>query len=331
MKLMMKAVAGAALVLGLAAGAHAAQTLRVTLQIPTKHILSENVLAFKKLVEEGSNGELKLEIYDSAQLYKGTEVPQAVSSGAIDMGIVELGVFAGTIPASGAFSVPFLFPSEEAVRKATSPDSSVRQAVDDAILKTGARVLWWQAYGGVQMLSKDKPVRTPSDLKGKKVRVISKPIGDFIADIGGVPMVIDGAEQMLAYQRGTVDIGMSGTTATQTRHMYDVMDFITMTNHSVVEFLFIVNDRVYQKLSPEHQQLLVDSARVVEAELRDNTEQLNQDAKEFLSTQTKMEVVELTPEEIEAWRKAAEPTMQRFAEESGPLAKQIVEMALENY
>lgn len=329
MKLIMKAVAGAALAFGLASGAHAAQTLRVTLQIPSKHILGENVQDFKKLVEEGSNGELKLEIYDSAQLYKGTEVPQAVSSGAIDMGIVELGVFAGTIPASGAFSVPFLFPTEEAIRKATSPDSSVRQAVDEAILKTGARVLWWQAYGAVQMLSKDKPVRSPSDLKGKKVRVISKPIGDFINDAGGVPIVIDGAEQMLAYQRGTVDIGMSGTTATQSRHMYDVMDFITMTNHSVVEFLFIVNERTFQKLSPEHQKLLVDAARTVEADLRDNTDRLNREAMEFLSTKTKMEVVELTPEEIAAWRKAAEPTMQRFAEESGPLAKQIVDTALE--
>lgn len=330
MKLFTKALVGATLAFGLAAGAHSAQTLRVTLQLPSKHILSENVAAFKKLVEEGSNGELELEIYDSAQLYKGTEVPQAVSSGAIDMGIVELGVFAGTVPAAGAFSVPFLFPTEDAIRAATSPDSSVRQGVDDAILKTGARVLWWQAYGAVQMLSKKEPIRSPDDLKNKKVRVISRPIGQFIEDVGGVPIVVDGAEQVLAYQRGIVDVGMSGTTATQTRHMYEVMDVITMTNHSAVEFLFIMNDKAFQKLSPEHQQLLVDSARTVETELRDNTAQLNRDALEYLRTQTDMEVVELTPEEIEVWRKAAEPTMKRFAEESGPLARQVVESALQN-
>lgn len=330
MKLIMKAFAGATLALGLAAGAHSAQTLRVTLQLPSKHILGENVQAFKKIVEERSNGELKLEIYDSAQLYKGTEVPQAVSSGAIDMGIVELGVYAGTIPAAGAFSVPFLFPTEQAIRSATSPDSEVRQAVDSAILKTGARVLWWQAYGAVQMLSKKEPIRSPADLKNKKVRVISKPIGQFIEDVGGVPIVIDGAEQLLAYQRGTVDVGMSGTTATQSRHMYDVMDVITMTNHSAVEFLFIMNDKAYNKLSPEHQQLLMEAARTVETELRDNTEKLNQEAKEFLSTKTDMEVVELTPEEIEVWRQAAQPTMRRFAEDSGPVAKQVVEAALKN-
>ena len=217
MKFMMKAIVCASMALGTAASAHSAQTLRVTLQLPSKHILGENVLAFKKLVEEGSKGELKLEIYDSAQLYKGTEVPQAVSSGAIDMGIVELGVFSGTIPAAGAFAVPFLFPTEKAIQDATSPDSSVRQAIDGAILKTGSRVLWWQAYGAVQMLSKKAAIRSPDDLKGKKVRVISKPIGEYIEAIGGVPIVIDGAEQLLAYQRGTVDVGMSGTTATQSQ------------------------------------------------------------------------------------------------------------------
>lgn len=330
MKRLITAIAGVTLAFGMTGAAQAAETLRVTLQLPAKHILGQNVEDFKKIVEERSNGEIQLEIYDSAQLYKGTEVPQAVSSGAIDMGIVELGVFAGTIPAAGAFSVPFLFPTDEAINKATSPDNAVRQTIDRAILRTGSRVLWWQAYGAIQMLSKNEPIRSPDDLKNKKVRVLSKPLGDFISDIGGVPIVIDGAEQVLAYQRGTVDVGMSGTTATQSRHMYDVMDYITMTNHSAVEFLFIVNNKRFQKLSAEQQQLLVDAARTVEVDLRNNTAKLNQEAKDFISEQTKMKVVDLTPEEIEAWRAAAKPTMERFAKDSGPVAAQVVEAALQN-
>lgn len=328
MKKNLKVLACAVLAMGIAGGAHAKETLRVTLQIPAKHILGQNVLAFKKIVEERSKGELELEIYDSAQLYKGTEVPQAVSSGAIDMGIVELGVYTGTIPAAGAFSVPFLFPSEAAIAKATAPDSAVRQAIDGAILKTGARVIWWQAYGLVQMLSKKAPVRLPTDLKGKKVRVISKPIGEFVADQGGAPIVIDGAEQLIAYQRGTVDIGMSGTTATQSRHIYDVMDYITMTNHSDVEFLVLINDRRFQKLKPEQQALLQEAARTVEADLRKNTEKLNAEAKEFLRTKTKMQVVDLTPAEAKAWHDAAQPTIKNFAQQNGPLAKQVVDAAL---
>ncbi|MFA5521795.1 MAG: TRAP transporter substrate-binding protein DctP [Castellaniella sp.] len=331
MKSFFKLVAGAGLaisLMGTAGTATAAQTLRFTSQLPAKHVLGQNIEAFRTLVEERSKGELKIEIYDSGQLYKGNEVPQAVSSGAIDMGIVELGVYGGTVPAAGAFAVPFLFPSDEAIRKATSPDNAVRKGIDNAILETGARVIWWQAYGAVQMLSKKGPIRSPADLKNKKVRVLSKPIGSFIDDVGGVPIVIDGAEQVLAYQRGTVDVGMSGTTATQSRHMYEVMDYITMTNHSAVEFLVIMNDKSWNKLSPELQDIVMQSAREVETELRNSVEQQNLDAKTFLQNETSMEVVDLTPEEIEAWRKAAEPTMKRFAEESGELARQVVEAAL---
>lgn len=328
MRTMLNVLAGATLAMGVVAAANAAQTLRFTSQLPPKHILGQNIEAFKNLVEQRTDGDVKVEIYDSGQLYKGTEVPQAVSSGAVDMGIVELGVYGGTVPAAGAFSVPFLFPTDEAIRKATSPDSAVRQGIDNAILETGSKVIWWQAYGAVQMLSKKAPVRSPDDLKNKKVRVISKPIGYFIEDVGGVPIVIDGAEQLLAYQRGTVDIGMSGTTATQSRHMYDVMDYITMTNHSAVEFLVIMNEKSFDKLSSENQKIVMEAAREVEKELRDNTERLNQEAKDFLQNETNMEVVDLTPEEIEVWRKAAEPTMTHFAQESGPLAKKVVEAAL---
>src|SRR5699024_9549877 len=177
MRTMLNVLAGATLAMGVVAAANAAQTLRFTSQLPPKHILGQNIEALKNLVEQRTDGEVTVEIYDSGQLYKGTEVPQAVSSGAVDMGIVELGVYGGTVPAAGAFSVPFLFPTDEAIRKATSPDSAVRQGIDNAILETGSKVIWWQAYGAVQMLSKKAPVRSPDDLKNKKVRVISKPIG----------------------------------------------------------------------------------------------------------------------------------------------------------
>lgn len=326
-KLLIKIAAGSLLTIGLLSTASAAQTLRVTLAIPLRHILGQNVLEFKKIVEERSKGELKLEIYDSAQLFKGAEVPQAVSSGSIDIGLVELGAYTGTIPAAGAFSVPFLFPSEKAIEDATSVSSPVRQALDKAILDTGARVLWWQAYGSIHMLSKNGPIRSPQDLKNKKVRVISKSIGEFIKDQGGAPVVIDGAEQFMAYQRGTVDIGMSGTTAVESRRMYEVMDYLTLTNHADIEFIMIMNAKVFDKLNPEYKKILTEAALVVEKSLRADTARLNQASRDYLSTKTKMKVVELTAPEIEVWRKAAQPTIERFGKENGPLAQKIVAAA----
>lgn len=324
-KILIKMAAASLLTIGFCGTASAIQTLRMTVAVPMRHILGQNILEFKKIIEERSKGELKLEIYDSAQLFKGAEVPQAVSSGSIDMGLVELGAYTGTIPAAGVFSVPFIFPTEQSIKEATSANNPVRQALDKAILDTGARVLWWQAYGAVHMLSKDKPIRSPEDLKGKKVRVISKSIGSFIKDQGGAPVVIDGAEQFMAYQRGTVDIGMSGTTAVQSRRMYEVMNYLTLTNHADIEFLVIMNEKIFGKLKPEYKKILVDAALIVETSLREDTVRLNQEARDYLSTKTKMKIVDLTAAEIEAWRKSAQPNIERFAKENGPLAQQIVD------
>ena len=180
---MKKALAAAAvLAAGLIAQPVAAETtLRITLQLPIKSHLGQNLEAFEQEVEAASNGELQVEIYPAAQLYKDSEVPQAVSSGAIEMGVASITRFAGTIPAVDIFYVPFMFTNEDMVRKAVAPDSPIRSALDDAILDTGARVLWWQAYGGAIMLSKGGPLKTPADIKNKKVRVFGKTLGVFPA------------------------------------------------------------------------------------------------------------------------------------------------------
>src|SRR5210317_1172205 len=145
--------------LGLSANSFAADvTMRISIQLPMKSHLGQNLLLFKNDVEKKSNGEITVEIYDSAQLYKDKEVPAAVGSGSIEMGVASLTRFVGDVPAVDIFYMPFLFNSEDKVRKAVAPDSPVRGAIDEAILGTGSRVLWWQAYGGAIMLSNGGPI-----------------------------------------------------------------------------------------------------------------------------------------------------------------------------
>ena len=75
-------------------------------------------LVLKDYVEAVSNGEIAVEIYDSAQLYRDKEVPAAVGSGAIEMGVASLTRYVGDIPAVDIFYQPFLFDSEAKVRAA---------------------------------------------------------------------------------------------------------------------------------------------------------------------------------------------------------------------
>ena len=326
-----KNFAALAAMAGLALGAQSAgaeTVLRVTLQLPMTHHLGQNLVEFQKEVEEKTGGEIRFEIYPSAQLYKDNEVPQAVASGAIDMGVASLTLFAGTIPAVDIFYVPFMFTSEEMVREATAPDSPIRQKLDEAILETGARVLWWQAFGGAIFLSKDEPVRTPEDIAGKKVRVFGKTLGDFVETVGGVPTLISGSEQFLAYQRGVVDVGMTGLTTIPSRKLDQVMDAVTVANIADIEFLMLINEDVWQGLTPEQQEIMTTAAHRVERELREQIAELEAEGAEYAEQQG-MAVYHPTDEELEAWRAASEPVIEQYVEAAGPLGAELVSHAQE--
>lgn len=101
-------------------------TMRISLQLPMKSHLGQNLLLFKEQVEKNSSGNIEVQIYDSAQLYKDKEVPAAVGSGSIEAGVASLTRYVGDIPAVDIFYQPFLLNSEEKVRKAVAKGSPVR-------------------------------------------------------------------------------------------------------------------------------------------------------------------------------------------------------------
>lgn len=314
------------MLLMVASSAQAAKVLRLTLQLPITHPLGINVQEFADEVAAKTHGEIKVEIYPSAQLYKDSEVPQAVASGAVDMGVSSLSQFAGTIPAVDVFYLPFLFPNEQALDKAVAKGSTVRQPLDNAILATGARVLWWQAYGGAVILSKRAPIVVPADLKGKKVRVFSKTLGDLVTAAGGVPTSIAGSEQFLAYQRGTVDVGLTGVTAVKSRKLYQVMDNLTATKSMVdIEFIVLINEKTWQGLTGQQREIMTAAGAKVEKSLRTKMNTLEDESFAFLKD--KIHRVNLTDEQLGQWQKLSTPVVDGFIKESGPLGRQVVDAA----
>jgi len=303
----------------------AATKLRVTLQLPLKHHLGQNLVAFKEEVEKQTGGDIKIEIYPSAQLYTDKEVPQAVASGAIEMGVASLTRFAGTIPAVDIFYVPFLFDTESKVRAATAPGSPIRGPIDAAVLKTGARILWWQAFGGAILLSKNAPIRTPADMKGKKVRVFGKTLGKFVEAVGGAPTLMSGSKQFLAYQRGTVDAGMTGLTTIPSRKLYQVMDYVTLTNHADVEFVVLINEKVWQGLTDKQRAVISKAARRVEGDLRDKISRIEKESLDF--ARGKMKVVEISDKQRALWYDSTKSVVDDYEKRAGPLGVQLVKAA----
>ena len=324
---MSKKILGAALgMVFIASSVQAAEKMRISLQLPLKSHLGQNLLVFEKEVEARTQGAIDVEIYDSAQLYKDKEVPAAVGSGAIEAGVASLTRYVGDAPVVDVFYMPFLLNSEEKVRAAVAEGSVVRTTIEAEVAKTGGEILYWQAYGGAVLLSKGGPIRTPADMKGKKARVFGKTLGDFVTASGGAPTLISGSEQYLAYQRGTVDIGMTGVSGVKSRKLWEVMDTITVTNHADIEFVVVVNTEWWNGLSADIQGHIRDAAKIAQDDVRNAMSQIEAEAYAAAKANG-MAVVELTDQELDAWRAVSKPVYDSYLKATGDLGRKILDAA----
>jgi C4-dicarboxylate-binding protein DctP len=247
-----------------------------------------------------------------------------VGSGQIEMGVASLTRYVGDIPAVDIFYQPFMFNTEAKVRSAVAPGSAVRELLDTAILDTGGRVLWWQAYGGAIMLSQGGPIRTPADIDGKKVRVFGKTLGEFIKAVGGSPTLISGSEQYLAYQRGTVDVGMTGVSGVKSRSLWEVMDTITVTNHADIEFIVVVNEAFWQALPQAHRDIISAAALKAEADVRDKMATIEAEAYAAAKEQG-MNIVELSDADLAAWKTGSASVLEQYKATAGELGAKVLD------
>ena len=214
------------------------------------------------------------------------------------------------------FYLPFLFDSEKKVRKATKQGSKIRAILDPAIAKTGAMPLYYQAYGSAVMLSNGGPMKTPADFKDKKVRVFGKTLGAFVSSLGGKPALISGSEQYLAYQRGTVDAGMTGVSGVKSRKLYQVMDTLTVTNHGDIEFVVVVNQKWYDKLNAKQKSAIQTASKIAEKAVRDDMANIEAGAYK-IAKENGMKVVKLSSSELSALKAASSSVIDDYIKRTG--------------
>ncbi|WP_420391807.1 TRAP transporter substrate-binding protein DctP [Acuticoccus sp.] len=320
------ALVAGVLIAASAAPALSATALRVTLQLPLESHLGQNLLLFKEEVEALSEGEVTVEIVDGAELSSDSELPEAVGSGRIEMGVAPLARYADEVPAVGVFAMPFLLDTQEKVRATVAHDSEVRRVLEEAIADTGAKVLWWQAYGSTVLLSDGGPIATPADMDGKTVRVFSRWLGEWVEAVGGAPRLTSGSEQLLAYERGTVDVGMTGVSSVLARSLWDVMDTITRLDVAAIEFVVVVNTDFWEGLTEQEQLWINEAATRAETSLRDAIAAIEEEA--FAQAEANgMTIYDPNPEEVEAWREASRSVVDAWLEEAGALGRQVYEAA----
>ena len=244
--------------------------------------------------------------------------------GAVEAGSAFLGRFAGSVPAVDVINLPFFFRDETHLRAAAAGGSTMRTILDQAVLEeTGAKVLWWQAFGRNIYLNKGDPIRTPADLDGQKVRTYGKVLGWTVEALGGAPTLMSGSKQFLAYQQGAVDVGTTGASAVKSRKLYEVMDNMTLSYDSAIEFVAVMNNDFFNSLSDAHQKIILDASAKVEQDLRDQVYAGEVDMVKDVAD--KINVVELTDAERAQWVEATQSVVDRFVKENGDVVAKVVE------
>jgi C4-dicarboxylate-binding protein DctP len=163
-------------------------------------------------------------------------------------------------------------------------------------------------------------------MKNKKVRVFGKTLGAFTEAAGGSPTLISGSEQYLAYQRGTVDIGMTGVSGVKSRKLWEVMDHITVTNHADIEFIVLVNEKFWQGLSEADRKVISTAARNAEIAVRDEMAKIESDAY-AAAKQNGMTVYTPNADELAAWKQTAQPVIDGYKAAAGELGERVLKAA----
>ena len=119
---------------------------------------------------------------------------------------------------------------------------------------------------------------------------------------------------------------MTGVSGVKSRKLWEVMDWITVTNHADIEFIVVVNEKFWQGLTGAQRDIVTTAARNAEAHVRD--EMANIEAEAYAAAEKAgMKVQTLSDADIDAWRQATRPVLDSYLKESGPLGAQIYKAA----
>lgn len=208
---------------------------------------------FATELEKRTGGQLKGEVVSLPELgLTGFELVRVTRAGLVDFADVILAYIAGEIPALEAVDLPAIFPNIDVSAKAHAVFLGAVRKYED---KLGGVVLGGYLWPGQYIVSR-KPVRSPADLKGIKIRVYGAADTDFVRALGMEPVAITFAEVYPALERGTVDAAMTGSYPAFSIKLYEVAKYIIDVNHGPNSGVLVVSKRTWAKLTPEQQRVL---------------------------------------------------------------------------
>lgn len=298
-----------------------------TLQETTpSHIMFQD--GFKKYVEEKSEGRIKVEIYANSALGDERKMIEAAQLGTLEMAYTTTAVLANFDKKFLVFDLPFLFNDSNIARQAV--DGELGDAVAENLGDVKLKFLGYAENGFRNITNNKKPIHTPADLKGIKIRTMENPIHMRSFELmGASPTPMAFTELYTGLQQGTVDAQENPVFLIYASKFQDVQKYLSLTGHVYAPGVTVMNSTYWDSLPADLQQIVQDGiylARDMQRDLLDV-----QNAKDLEELKKVMEVNELTPEEKAQFVEITKPVYDELAAEIGQDIVNLAKAANETY
>ncbi len=246
-------------------GYSAPVTIRFSSGAPETHFLTKQYIEWAKLIENNSKGDIKVQVYHSAQLFRDNEVIKAVQTGALESGCAfTMYLENQLVPAMKVFQFPFLLQALDDTMKVYR--SEVGTAWKATAERKGVKILGLVVFPAPEdhIILTSKLVKVPADIKGMVIRGASPEHAIAIKKWGAGPSFLTGAEVYLGLQRGTINGAINSLLTYMERKLYEVSPNVTFMPLSAVHTFIVMNKGVFDRLTPEHQKIVLDASRTIE-------------------------------------------------------------------
>lgn len=270
------------------------------------------LLAFKEYVEEKLGDKYEVQIFPNELLGSAQKAIELTQTGAIDFvvaGTANLETFADVYE---IFSMPYLFDSEE-VYKSVMQDTEYMENVYASTDEAGFRVVTWYNAGTRNFYGKS-PIRTPEDLKGKKIRVQQSPASvEMVKAFGAAAAPMGFGEVYTAIQQGVIDGAENNELALTNNKHGEVAKYYSYNKHQMVPDMLVANLKFLNSLSPEDYQVFKEAAALsTEVEMEEWDKSI-EEAKKIATDEMGVEFIDV---DVEAFKEKVLPLHESMLQEN---------------
>ncbi|MFA6740944.1 MAG: DctP family TRAP transporter solute-binding subunit [Arcobacteraceae bacterium] len=270
----------------------------------------------EKRIEELTGGKIDVQVFPNSQLYGDGEEMKALAMNNVQLIMPSLSKFTSIAPQMQLFDLPFIFRDKDHLYKVMDGEVGkiLKSKVDEK--KQMLAMDYWDA-GFKDLSSSKKPLILPEDANGMKFRIqSSKVLEAQFKSIGGNPQVLPFSEVYSALQQGVVDGTENPLSNFYTKKFHEVQSSLTRTEHGYLGYLVVMNEQFWNKLPKNLQDNI--SQAMKEATALEREESAIEDAKimeelkTYAKNTNKLQIIELTPEQKQQWKKAMSSVYPKF-------------------